>query len=788
MLKFGKAAVFAGSLISMLSSGGLFAQTSASSSDTSASEGLEDVIVTGTRETGRKASDSATPIEVISGATLQQTGQVDLRDALEQLSPGIARETFNTDAAALTDILTLHGLSPNHLLVLINGKRRHTTASVITAGPDQGQTGVDIDVIPVGAIDHIEILRDGDSAQYGADAIAGVVNIILKSSDHGGSAEATAGKYYPGDGFSRQLAADAGFNLSSRGFAHVSAEYSGKDFTDRNGTDPRTGEHTNTFEGNPENNTETLGINTGYSLNDAVDLYGFGTYAHREGSGKELYRLPSFFPAYYPNGFEPHDTRLENDYGITAGIKGKELLGWAWDLSSTYGHDSLSVGLDNSVNPDFYATYGYTPTRFHIYSISSSEWTNDLDFTRPFEVPILSQPVTVSFGAEYRHDTYYISPGSYASYYDGGPQALSGISPSDAGDHSRSATAGYLDLSARPTPEWQVQLAGRFEHYSDTGSNVTGKVATRYDFSKEIAFRASFGTGFQPPSLAQEYFSSLGVGPTQAVGQLSPLSSIAKSLGATPLKPEESSNANIGFVLNPIAHLSATVDAYQVVVRNRIIDSGYASGAVAAAALAAGGIVIPSTATYISTNYLQNAADTRTRGVDVDISYLTDLNDYGAINWSLAGNVNSATLLRVARAANGAPVTNAQQDAWLTSTTPRYKVIVGGKWQTARWGVSLHENFYGPASDEATIYEGPNTFSTTVFDPFEERAKATTDVAVDYSVLNNLVVTIGANNVFNTYPDRFALQDQYLGWQYDGYVSQMGINGGFYYASLKYAF
>jgi iron complex outermembrane receptor protein len=776
------------SLLLLLGSSATLAQSVTANNENSSTSGLDEVIVTGTRETGHKASDSATPIAVISGASLQNTGQVDLRDALEQLSPAISRETFNTDAAALTDIVSLHGLSPNHLLVLINGKRRHTTASVITAGPEQGQTGVDLDVIPVSSIDHIEILLDGDSAQYGADAIAGVINIILKSGDHGGSAGTTEGQYFEGDGFSREVAGDTGFNLNDKGFLHLSAEYSGKNYTDRNGTDPRTNEHTNTFEGNPANDTETLGLNAGYSIDDDVDLYGFGTYAHRQGSSKELYRLPSFLPAVFPNGFEPHDTRLENDFGVTAGIKGKNLLGWSWDLSSTYGQDSINVGLINSVNPDFYDTFGYTPTSFHIYSIKSSQWTNSLDLTRPLTIPGLQEPLTVSLGAEERREVYNIGAGDFASYYDGGPQALAGISPADASDHSRNVDAAYLDLATKFTSKWQIDTAGRFEHYSDIGSTVTGKLATRYDFSSKFSIRGSFGTGFQAPSLAQEYFSSLGVGPTEAVGQLSPLSPIAKSLGATPLKPEESTNLNIGFILNPIDHLNVTVDAYQVVVRNRIIDSGYASGAAAIAALQAGGVVIPSTATYISTNYLQNAAETRTRGVDITSSYLTDFEDYGKVNWSVTANLNTTTLVSVTTGANGLPVTNAQQDAWLTSVTPKYKFVLGGKWEKERWGVSLRENIYGPSSDEATIYEGPNTFSTTVFDYFKESLKVTTDLSVDYSVFNNLVASIGANNLFNNFPNRFAPQDQYLGWQYDGYVSQLGINGGFYYASLKYTF
>jgi iron complex outermembrane receptor protein len=748
----------------------------------------DELIVTGTREQGHKAGDSATPIEVISGASLEQTGQVDLRDALEQLSPGITRESFNTNADALTDILTLHGLSPNHLLVLIDGKRRHSTANNNTYGPYQGQSGVDLDVIPVSAIDHIEILRDGDSAQYGADAIAGVINIILKSGSSGGSVETSDGAYYAGDGFSRQVSGDAGFSLGEKGFVHLSAEYSGKDYTDRNGLDPRTGQHTNTFEGNPANNTESLGIKSGYWLNDDVELYGFATYAHREGSGKEIYRLPSLLPTVYPNGFVPEDTRLEDDFGVTTGLKGDNLLGWSWDLSSTYGRDALSVGLDNSANPDFFAAFGYTPKDFHIDSLTSSQWTNSLDLTRPFAVPLLAAPLTVSLGAEHRYESYDIGAGDYASYFDGGSQALAGTSPVNAGDHSRNVVAAYIDLATKLTPQWQIEPAGRFEHYSDIGDTETGKISTRYDFTDHFALRGSFGTGFQAPSLAQEYFSTLAVGPDEAQGLLSPLSIAAKILGASPLKPERSTNINFGAVINPLAHLNVTIDAYQVDVHDRIVDSGYASGSVAAAALAAGGIVLPSTATYISTDYLQNAANTRTRGVDIDVTYLSDFGANGTVNWSFAANINNTKLLNVATDSSGNSVLSAQQASWLTDVTPKYKLVFGGRWELRDWAVSLHETVYGPASDEVTIYQGPNTFSTTVFDRFHESTKATTDVAIDYALIRNLTLTLGANNLFNAMPNKLAVPDQYNGWQYDGFVSQLGINGGYYYGGLKYKF
>ncbi len=768
-------------------------------SSPSTSTHLNDIIVTGTRQGGQRARDSATPIVIISGTALRATGQVDLRAALEQLSPQISQPGYVPNGGGLKDTISVNGFNPNEVLVLVNGKRRHPSANVTaTGGSQQGATGVDLDMIPVSAIDHIEILQAGDSAQYGADAIAGVINIILKSSDHGGSFDTTLGQFYAGDGFSRDVTGNVGTSLGSNGFLNLSTEYSGHDHTARTYYDSRD----NLFDVRDPNefsvNRESFEFNAGYWVNDNFEMYGFGTYAHRTGSQFEDPRLPAQLPAVYPDGFTPQQTVSEDDWSLTAGVKGHHLLGWDWDLSSTYGSDTDNIGIFESANIGLYDATGATPTNFHLYQLTSTQWTNNLDLTRSFSVPVLPAPLNISFGGEDRHEFYSLGAGDVDSYIDGGSQAAPGLNPLSAGSHSRNVLAGYLDLATKLTPKWKVDAAGRFEHYTDVGDTTVGKLSTRYDFNRYVAVRGSFGTGFDAPSLAQEYLTTITVTPTtsagvpieDASGLLAANSAAARSIGAVPLKPEQSTNFDLGFVFNPLPNFNLTVDAYQIDIRDRIVTGGTASGSAALNALVEAGFTLTPQLEggVLSTSYFTNGANTRTRGLNVQGSYLEDLQSHGLINWTLAGNVNDTEITHIGKNANGSRSLNAQQIAWLTTATPKYRAIVGANWQLDKWALAVHENLYGPTTNQLTYATGPNAFSTTKFVPFTEGFKATTDIALHYQPTRHLQLTVGANNLFNTYPDKVPLVAQYLGVPYDFSSSQIGYFGGFYYVNARYVF
>ena len=754
------------------------------------------VVVTGTR-TSTKASQSLTPIDVISGAQLQATGQSNLRDALVKLSPSITREAYAGDTAQLTDALSLHGLTPDHVLVLINGKRRHTTANIaLDGGLNQGSTGVDIDMIPIGIIDHIEVLRDGASAQYGSDAIAGVINIILKNKSHGGALQTTNGQTYAGDGFRNGESANIGLNLGDQGYLDLAAEYDRQNHTVRTGPDDYFGTfqpghgYYNPIEGNPASTRESVGFNAGYHLNDDVELYGFGTYAHRDAQAYQNYRPPSVLPAIYPGGFVPTETVSENDYSITSGIKGQNLFGWSWDLSTTYGGDHEVIGIDNSANTGLFAAQGYTPTSFHLATVSNTQLTNNLDFSRAFNVPLLPAPVNVSVGVEQRRETYSVGAGDEASYLDGGSQALPGLAPVSASDNSRNVLGTYIDLSTHLTPKWTIDLAGRFEHYSDVGDTTNGKVSTRYDFTPQIAVRGSVSSGFRAPSLAEEYYSNVSESPASVFGLLAANSAAAKLIGAQPLKPEQSTNYNVGLVLTPTKDLHLTIDAYQIDIRNRIVEGGTASGASAIAAMEAAGLSVPGTipASAVSASYFTNGASTRTRGIDLSGTWHTSFGAYGQVDWDLGVNLNTTSVTQVATGANGQPELNAQQIGWLSTSTPKNKIIVGGTWHLDKWGVSLHETRFGSTSSEQTYIVGPNAFSTTQFIHFDNAAKYITDVEVRYDVTKKFEIAVGANNLFNVYPSKLPYQAQLEGSQYSAYASTIGEDGGFYYLRARYVF
>ncbi|WP_321789315.1 TonB-dependent receptor [Paraburkholderia sp. J94] len=754
------------------------------------------VVVTGTR-TDTKASKSLTPVDVISAARLQQTGQSNLRDALVQLSPAIVRETYAGDAAVLTDALSLHGLSPDHVLVLVNGKRRHSTANIaLDGGLNEGSTGVDIDMIPVALIDHIEILRDGAAAQYGSDAIAGVINIILKRKSQGGEVQSTTGQTYAGDGLKNTESANLGFNLGDKGFFDLAAEYARQNHTVRTGPDDYFGTYApghgyyNPIEGDPSSTRESVGFNAGYSLSDDVELYGFGTYAHRNASAYQNYRPPSVLPEIYPNGFTPQETINENDFSVTAGVKGENLFGWAWDLSTTYGGDHANIGMVDSANTGLYDAIGYTPTSFHLSTVSNTQLTNNIDFSRAFQLPLLPAPVQVSFGFEQRRETYTVGAGDPYSYAYGGSQALPGLSPVSAADVSRNVIGTYIDLSTHITPKWQIDLAGRYEHYNDVGDTTNGKISTRYDFTPRFAVRGSVSSGFRAPSLAEEYYTNINESPASASGLLAANSAAAKLIGAQPLKSEQSTNYNVGFVLTPVDNLHVTLDAYQVNIRNRIVLGGTASGADAIAAMEAAGLSVPSSVpeSAVSASYFTNGASTRTRGIDLMGTWHTGFGHWGAVDWDLGVNLNTTSITHMATNANGEPVLNAQQVGWLTTSTPKNKIIIGGTWHRDKWAVTIHETRFGPTSGEETYIVGPNAFSTTQFIHFENAARYVTDVEVRYDVTKKFQIAVGANNLFDVYPSKLPYEAQLEGAQYDAFASTIGVNGGFYYLRARYQF
>ncbi|WP_342629612.1 TonB-dependent receptor [Nguyenibacter vanlangensis] len=754
----------------------------------------EQVIVTGTRDPHARARDSISPVVVISAAQLKSTGQADLRDALTTLIPSLTRQTVGTGTANTIDSINMRGLTSNQTLILVDGKRRHTTSTVYYApGPQQGTTPVDIDMIPVSEIDHIEVLEDGAAAQYGSDAIAGVINVILTHRKHGIQMSANNGGYYKGDGFTSKDYIGAGFALPNDGFFNLGADFKFQDHAIRGGWDKRTNRYDNPIMSMPRAVQVVLGYNMEYNVENGLTLYSFSTFGHKVADALQNFRtgvdVPgATFPTLFPNGYVPIIQTDETDYGVTVGFKGKAFLGFDFDLSTTYGGNHNDVNIANTGSQSFLQTYGYTPTEFHQTAYTATQWTNNLDFRRSFDTGVLAGPLNFSIGAEYRYETYKIGAGDYDAYYISGAQGQHAIPPGLASTSSRDVTAGYIDVGTEFLKGWKADFAGRFEHYTDVGDTEIGKVSTRYDLNRYLAVRGTVSSGFRAPTLAEQNFSSLTESPTSASGVLGVHSPGARLLGARPLKPERSTSFSAGIILNPIPNMHVSLDAYQIDIRDRIVIGGVYGGAKAIQAMELSGLFFPSTSATATAQYETNGASTRTRGMDVTATYLTNLGRYGRINWDAAVNFNQTNVRSVGTDLNGNTLLNAQQRSFLTSYMPRNKLIFGGRWTWGKLDFSVHETRYGRTTSNNTYWNDvPASMvnSVTQFLRWVQTPRFQTDLAIGYQVTPRLHATLGANNVGNAYPRKLPYAVQYLGSEiYNMDVQQMGLFGGYYYMQL----
>lgn len=754
----------------------------------------ENMIVTGTRATHVSARSSTSPIDVISAADLKRTGQVDLRDALARTVPSISVQSMGYDTGALTDSIRMRGLNPNYTLVLVDGKRRHTTANLYaSAGLQQGSTPVDIDMIPAAAIDHIEVLRDGAAAQYGSDAIAGVVNIILKKTPHGFNISGQTGAYaYKGDGWQSNVNLDGGFKFLGDGYIHLSGQYIHADMTNRSSVDDRTGKVSTKLLGRPEQTRGTMGLEFGKRLTDNIEIYGNATYAHRHAQSFQYYRLPSALPSYYPNGFSPVETNDEDDYAATLGLKGETFLGFSYDLSSTYGRDIVDIHNVSTANLGLYAATGSTPTTFYASGYRFSQWTNNLDLHRLLKV--WKMPVNIALGAEHRYEDYTIVPGDEASYSYGGAAGFVGLQPVNAGASHRNVYAGYIDLDVHPVKKLDVDLAGRYETYSDFGHTFNGKIAARYDFTKRIAVRAAISNGFRAPSLAQEYYGNLNIAPTSASGQLAVNSIAARTLGARPLKPERSTNASGGIVLNPIKNWHLAVDVYQINIRDQIIDGGNYTGQAAVDAIQSQGITLPGgiITDSVSAKYFSNGVSTRTQGMDITSDYRTDFHRYGKVMWTAAVNLNRVRMHHLGDDTLGRSLLSTSGISTLTTGSPRSKIILNANWTIGQWDVNVRQSRWGSSkvllgySNEAP----PELrYSNTIFKEFTNAPRWTTDLEVGYRPDDHWHISLGANNIFNVRPSKVPAMNTLYGiTRYYVSSSQMDFNGAYYYLQAAASF
>jgi iron complex outermembrane recepter protein len=782
---------------------------------------MEDVIVTGTREKTRTAAQSLAPIDVISADELTKSGKQSTRDLISTVVPSI--DTSNSGAGASFAIKTvaLRGLSGDETLVLVNGKRRHDTSVLFINGTTQnGQTPPDLDLIPVSSIDHVEVLLDGASAQYGSDAIAGVINIILKSTTPGVNIPLLYGQTGGGDGKTGQFSPDMGLTFDNGGYLHLSADGRLQGRTERgtpnksvlyfpvNGQpDPReaTANRNVNHPGQPEVKSGELSYDLGIPLAHGTTFYSFSTGAVRNSDSWLTYRNPDSAlnnQAVFPNGYSPNLSLHEVDYQGVAGIKGSGFLGLSWDFSSSYGSDAVGFYEPTSLN----ASLGpASPSSFYIGKLASTEWTSNLDVNRHFDTSLFADPLFAAGGVEYRQNRYSIGAGDTASYINGGyvapsgplkgvattpgSEGVTGFPPTDAGTFSRSDYAIYLNFEQRLARTWEVDLAGRYEDYSDAGSATTGKLSTRFEPVPGFALRGTISNGFRAPTLAQEHYASsstIGVQLTPTTPSvLYPVSALpvnspaAIALGARPLVPEKSLNYSAGFVLQPAEHLDFTLDAYQIKITDRILLTGTLVGSAVSSVFSAAGLS-PNQGGFFFTN----GADTTTRGADFVSTYRSNFGPAGLVSWSFSANYNKTQFDRIEApppvlAAAGLVLITRQRQGDFTVGTPRDKEIFDADWALGSFDTNLRVTRYGEVTDTGTTPKLDDTITPKVI----------VDLSVDYTVSHRLTLTVGANNLFNVYPNVLSLLNQgNTGFNYYNPYSPFGFNGGFYYARVALHF
>ena len=888
------------------------------------------IIVTGSRSTTRTVANSPVPVDVFSGEMLTEGGQVETNKILNKLVP-----SFNFPQPAIADgsdalrPATLRGLSPDQTLVLVNGKRRHTAALLNINGTiGRGAAAVDLNSIPALAIERIEVLRDGASSQYGSDAIAGVINIRLKTASSGGKAVASFGKYVSTldgvnrvtglqtnvagqpildpadsangstpryflantdgelkvrDGQTYTVASNIGLPIfGNGGFLNLTAEYRHRDRTNRTGYDLRPNyvrPSSTTFDareltfnrrefrfGDPQADDFSLFLNTGYRVSDTFEFYAFASFNQRDSVSAANYRQQSNGnnvdysqlapnqappavgrPVLTPDGFLPLIKTDLTDFAYTAGFRG-EVAGFRADFSAGIGSNQFDYSTENSVNASFGAA---TQRKFDAGGLKYQQRIFNADFSRDYDVGF-AKPLTFSFGGEYRRERYVIRPGDFQSFALGpffrraipgttllnctaqqgvfnaitnactfpgrqggaGAQGFAGLPTSARTDASRHNFAGYAELDTDPFEGFSLTAAGRFEHYSDFGNTVTGKLAARFEIVDGFALRGSVSNGFRAPSLHQQVFTTTSTnfisGIPVDILTIPVANPIARALGAQDLKPEKSLNLSGGFTANPISGLTLTIDYYNIRIKNRVVltENLGASGSGTAAQNAAVGALIGASGfpSVGAARFFINGLDTRTQGVDAVLNWRIPV-DFGKFNLTAAYNYSDQKILKYRNGLGplatipGLILFGRQESLRFTKGQPRDKIVLSGDGDIGAFGFTVRSTRYGKVlSPGAVAPLAPNQTSLSALGPDDIKLspKWITDIEVRVNLAERIHLAVGADNAFDVYPDRlpFGPRPAAVGGvypqnnQYNGYsiFSPFGFNGRFLYGRIGFDF
>ncbi|MFQ5864224.1 MAG: TonB-dependent receptor domain-containing protein [bacterium] len=800
----------------------------------------ESLVVLGSR-TARTAIETPVPVDVISAAEVRQSPMLEINQALTYLAPSFnaSHQTIG-DGTDHINPASLRGLGPDQVLVLINGKRRHQSALVHVNGTfGRGTVGVDLNSIPKAAIERIEVLRDGAAAQYGSDAIAGVINIVLKQQTNNIEINSMAGTTGEGDGDQIDLDANYGFNIGDRGFFNVTGQFYDRGRTNRSGTWTRDifpgisgeaatdaklrelGMTRDDFSMKTGQAKATVGMaffNSAYSISGNAELYGSGGVSHRKGMASGFFRLPNsearVVPELFPFGFLPEIHTEIVDKSFTVGLRGNR-NGWDIDLSVTHGGNSFQFNIENTNN----ASMGEaSPLTFDAGRLSFDQTSGNLDIVRPIDTKGSINSLTLAFGGEFRIENYEIEAGDDASWMLGnggdrpgidfdttssgspkaaGSQVFPGFQPANEVDRFRNSISIYGGIEAELSDQFLVDVGGRFENYNDFGKTATGKIAARFEVAENFALRGAISSGFRAPSLHQAWFNNVStqflidpvsgdIVPSQVL-TANNKSSVTKAFGIGALDEETSVNFSGGFTARPHPKFSITADAYFITIDDRIVlTSRFTSGNPTFAR-----ILEPFKDAGVSqAQFFSNAVDTETKGVDIVAAYFTKLGQ-GKLDLNLAANITDTEVTSI-NVPDGlknqvlagesiedvkSTLFNREERNRLEDALPRVKATLGARYTQGRFSIGTRAAYFGKIEYKPTNPDNDETFD----------AKVLFDVDLSYDLIGGVTFTIGANNVFNTFPDEHEKETNRSGERfiYSRRVTQFGMNGGFYYGRFS---
>ncbi|GGW74266.1 TonB-dependent receptor [Alteromonas halophila] len=837
----------------MLASNVAFAQQNEENeTDPDLEERYEQIAVVGTRAAPRSVGESAVPIDIISDEEFKSQGATDMASMMQTVVPSFnVNDQPINDASTLVRPANLRGMASDHTLVLVNGKRRHRSAVItfLGGGLSDGAQGPDISVIPAAALKQVEVLRDGAAAQYGSDAIAGVINFVLKDADEGGSFEARYGSFYEGDGDMVQFSGNVGMPLTDAGFVNVTAEYRTADPTSRSvqrddaagliaGGNTAVADPAQIW-GSPEIKDDIkLFANLGLDLGNDSEAYLFGNYAEREVEGGFYYRNPHnrggvnnggidedgnqlllvgdltgdmsgncptdiqvgsnvlenpryinevannpdcfAFNEILPGGFTPRFGGTVTDMSLVFGTRGEWVNEISYDVSVNLGQNEIEYAISNTINPSLGPD---TPFEFAPGKYIQSEQTLDIDLTKPVDVG-LYEPVYVSGGFQYRHETYESKAGDPDSYTIGplakqgfgiGSNGFPGLAPDSQGEVSRHNIAFYLDVESYLTETFMLAGALRYEDFSDFGNTTKGKIAFRWQAMESIAFRGAFSTGFKAPTLGQSNVRNV----TTAFGTdgrlidratLPPTDPVSQLKGGEQLTPEESESITFGVVADFENGLFITADYYHIELTDRLSTaSGISLTEEDIQTLLAQGITDASSFSEIS--FFTNDFDTTTEGVDVVANYSMEMLG-GDTKFSLAYNWTDTTVDEASDNISSFRI------RMLEDNLPSVRYSLTANHTNGDWRVLGRLNYYG------SIYEDHLDSGL----PIENiGSEMTLDLELGYDVSENFSVVLGAKNALDEYPDENTQWKGIAGSLYPT-TSPIGINGGFYYVRGLYTF